>query len=344
MSQDTHAQSETMPPQAQLIQMAMAHQVSSLLRVAAQLKLADHLAEGPRTVEQLAQATKTHAPSLYRLMRTLSSMGLFAEVGEHQFSLTPMSEPLRSSVPGSVLTSVLTITGDLFTRSLGNLLYSVQTGKTAFEKEYGMPVFDWLGNHPEEASMFSDTMVGFHGAEPPAVAAAYDFSAFKTIADVGGATGNLLTTILGKYPGHRGLLFDLPHNAGDAAALLQARSMTDRVTFQPGSFFESIPSDADLYLMSHIIHDWSEDQCLTILANCRKAMGPNSRLLLIEMVLPSDNSPHPGKMLDIIMLTAPGGQERTEPEYRALLDKAGFKLTRVVPTASPVSIIEAVPA
>ena len=344
MSQDTHAQSEPMPPQAQLIQMSMAHQVSSLLRVTAQLKLADHLAEGPRTVEQLAQATSTHAPSLYRLMRTLSSMGLFAEVGEHQFSLTPLSEPLRSGVPGSVLTSILTITGDLFTRSLGNLLYSVQTGKTAFEKEYGMPVFDWLSGHPEEASMFSDTMVGFHGAEPPAVAAAYDFSAFKIIADVGGATGNLLTTILGKYPGPRGLLFDLPHNAGDAAAFIQTRSMADRVTFQPGSFFESIPSGPDLYLMSHIIHDWSEDQCLTILANCRKAMAPNSRLLLIEMVLPSDNSPHPGKMLDIIMLTAPGGQERTESEYRTLLDKAGFKLTRVVPTESPVSIVEAMPA
>src|SRR5262249_11335848 len=147
---------------------------------------------------------------------------------------------------------------------------------------------DWLAKNPQEASMFSETMVGFHGAEPAAVAAAYDFSELATVIDVGGATGNLLSAILGRYPRARGILYDLPHVGRDAPALLQARGCADRVTIEPGSFFESVPSDGDAYLLSHIIHDWAEDQCLTILGHCRRAMKPGSRLLIIEMVLPSN--------------------------------------------------------
>jgi hypothetical protein len=160
--------------------------------------------------------------------------------------------------------------------------------------------------------------------------------------DVGGASGHLLTTILGRYPALRGILFDLPHVVRDAPALIDARGLTDRVTIQAGSFFESVPGDGDAYLLSHIVHDWNEDQCLTILGNCRRAMPPDSRLLIIEMVLPAGDTPHPGKMLDLMMLIGSGGQERTEQEYGALLAKAGFRLTRVVPTASPVSVVEAV--
>ncbi len=344
MSENQPPQAEAVSPQAQLIQMAWAHQVSAMVRVAAQLKLADYLADGPHTAEELAAATEAHAPSLYRFLRTAASMGLFTEDANHRFSLTPLSEPLQSYVPGSVRTSVLLIAGDIFSRSLNSLLYSVQTGKKAFDKEFGSPIFDWLGSHPQEASMFSDLMIGFHGPETPAVAAAYDFSGFSTIADIGGATGNMITTILAKTPGSKGFIFDLPHNANAAAELIQSRGMTDRITFQAGSFFESIPAGGDIYLMSHIIHDWSEEQCLTILGNCRRAMGPNGKLLIIEMVIPPGNDPHTGKMTDMVMLTVPGGQERTEQEYRTLLDKAGFKLTRVVPTDSAVSIVEAVPA
>jgi hypothetical protein len=184
-------------------------------------------------------------------------------------------------------------------------------------------------------------MIGIHGAEPSAVAAAYDFSGLKTLVDVGGATGNLLTTILGRYPKSRGILYDLPHVVRDAPALIEARGLTDRVTIEAGSFFERVPTGGDAYLLSHVIHDWSEEQCLTVLGHCRRAMHPDSRLLLIEMVLPPGDTPHPGKMLDMMMLVGPGGQERTEQEYGTLLAKAKLRLTRVVPTESAVSVVEA---
>ena len=204
-------------------------------------------------------------------------------------------------------------------------------------------MFDWLAKHPAEASMFSETMVGLHGAEPAAVAAAYGFSEFATIIDVGGATGNLLTTILGRYPEPHGVLFDQTHVVADAAELINARGLTNRIKIEAGSFFYGVPADGEAYLLSHIIHDWNETQCLTILGNCRRAMKPSGRLLIIEMVLPTGDVPHLGKILDIIMLAIPGGQERTEQEYRVLLDKAGFQLKRVVPTESAVSIVEALP-
>jgi hypothetical protein len=341
MSENVGVRPEAQPAQHQLIRMATAHWVSRLLYVAAQMNLADCLAEGSKTAEEVAWSAAADAPSLYRVMRTLASLGLFTEDPSHRFSLTPLGEALKTGTPGSVRTSVLTLAGDLSTKSLDHLLYSVQTGKSGFERAFGMPFFDWLANHPRDASMFSETMVGVHGAEPAAVAAAYDFSEFETIIDVGGAIGNFLAGILERHSRPRGILFDLPHVVCDASALIQARGLADRISVEAGNFLESVPAAAGAYLLSHIIHDWSEAQCLTILANCRRAMKPNSRLLIVEMVLPSGNTPHPGKMLDIVMLTLTGGQERTELEYRALLDKAGFRLTRVVPTESAVSVIEA---
>jgi O-methyltransferase len=346
MTEQTLTAPEVASPQEQLIQMAWAHQVSSLVRVAALLKLADHLADGPRSAGELALATDTHARSLYRVMRTLASLGLFSEDDEHRFSLTALGEPLRSGVPGSVRTTAIAIAGGMFTAPLSELLYSVQTGKTAFGRVHGAELFEWLSQRPEEAAMFSDLMVGFHGPETAAVAAAYDFSGFETVADIGGGTGNLLTTVLGTCSGPRGILFDLPHNADGARTLIEARGMADRISFESGSFFESVPAGADVYMMSHIIHDWSEEQCLTILGNCRKAIqasGKQGRLLIIEMMLPSGDTPHMGKMTDIVMLTVPGGEERTEREYEALLSKAGFRLERVIPTNSAVSVVEAFP-
>jgi hypothetical protein len=344
MVETVRAKTEAQPPQAQLIQMATAHWVSRLLYLAAQMNLADRLSETSRTADELARSTATDAPSLYRVMRTLASLGLFTEDPSHRFSLTPLGGALKTDAPGAVRATVLTMAGDLCTKSLDHLLYSVQTGKTGFEKAFGMPLFEWLENHPTDASLFSETMVGLHGVEPVAVAAAHDFSEFETIIDVGGSTGNLLTTILGRHPHPRGILFDLPHVVHDGAALIQARGLADRIRIEAGSFFETVPAGGGVYLLSHIIHDWNEAQCLTILGNCRRAMTPGSRLLIIEMVLPTGDTPHLGKMLDIIMLAIPGGQERTEPEYGALLGRAGFQLTRVVPTQSPVSIVEAVPS
>jgi O-methyltransferase len=277
-------------------------------------------------------------------MRTLASLGIVTEDASHRFALTPLGEALRTGAPGAARASILTLAGEWVSRAMDELQYSIETGKSGFDKVYGMPVFDWLATHPEDVALFSETMVGFHGAEPPAVADAYDFAALGTIVDVGGASGHLLTTILSRFPGPRGILFDLPHVVRDPSALIASRGLTDRVTIESGSFFERVPTNGDAYLLSHIIHDWREDLCLTILGNCHRAMRPDGRVLIIEMVLPPGNTPHPGKMLDMMMLVGPGGQERTEPEYAALLDKAGFRLTRVVPTASPVSIVEAVRA
>ena len=342
MSQDSSADTATMPPQAQLSQMAMGHFVSRIVYLAARLDLADRLADGPRTAEELAGPTGTDTRSLYRLMRTLGNLGILTESATRHFSLTPLGEALKTGAPGSARASVLTIASDWWIDGIKELLYSIQTGQSGFEKALGASIFDWLSKRPAEASLFSDTMIGFHGAEPPAVAASYDFSAVATLVDVGGASGNLLSTILSQHPEPRGILFDLPHVVRDAPPLLQARGVADRVTIESGSFFDRVPPGGDAYLLSHIIHDWSEEQCLRILGNCRRSMNPAGRVLMIEMVLPEGDTPHPGKMTDLLMLVGPGGQERTEQEYDTLLRKAGFRLTSVVQTASPVSIIEAV--
>jgi hypothetical protein len=219
---------------------------------------------------------------------------------------------------------------------------TVKTGKPAFNMVFEMPVFDWLAQHPDEAQRFSETMVTVHGAEPPAVAAAYDFSSCGVIVDVGGASGHLLAHVLAKHPRPRGVLFDLPQAMTDAPARLQALGVEDRVTIHAGNAFEAVPPGADAYILSHVIHDWSEEQCVTILRNVAKAMNAGGKILIVEMVLPEGSEFHPGKMLDIVMLTIPGGEERTPKEYEALLAKAGLKTARVVPTASAVSVVEAV--
>ena len=332
------------PPHAQLVQMCLGSWVSRIVYVAVELGLADHLAAGPKDTTTLAGLTKTHAPSLYRFLRTLAGFGIVTEDSGQRFSLTPLGEAMKTGAPGSARATILTLGGSAFTRSLENLPYSLQTGKPGFDKAHGSPVFDWLAQHPQEAALFGETMIGIHGAEPAAVAAAYDFSKLGTVVDVGGGTGNLLTTILAAQKGPRGILFDLPHVGPEAMALIQQRGLTDRVTIQAGSFFDSVPKGGDAYLLSHIIHDWSEEQCLTILNHCRSAMKPGGRILIIEMVLPDGNTPHPGKLLDMMMLVGPGGQERTVSEYHALLAKAGLKIARIVPTASAVSIVEAVAA
>ena len=330
-----------LPPHAQLVQMATAHWMSHVLYVAAKLGLADHLSKGRTRVDDLAAATKTHSLSLGRFLRALGHLGLVTEDGASRFTLTPLGEALKTGAPGAARSAILTLASPWITSGWERLLDSVQTGRPGLEQALGMPIFDWLAQHPEEASLFSETMVSFHGAEPTAVAAAYDFSRMTTIVDVGGATGNLLATILDRCPESRGILYDLPHVVRDAPKLIQGRGLADRVTIVSGSFFDGVPSGGDAYLLSHIIHDWTEAQCLTILSHCRRAMAPASRVLIIEMLLPSGNTPHPGKMLDMMMLVGPGGQERTEPEYRVLLSKAGLRLTKVVPTDSAVSIVEA---
>lgn len=331
----------TAPPEAQIAEMMLSQLVSRMVWLAAALKLADHLADGARTAAELAPVTGTHAPTLHRILRTMASLGLFTEDAGHRFTLRPLGAVLKSGTPSHA--AALTLGGEMFSRSFDDFLYSAQTGKTGFAQAFGMPIFDWLAEHPTEAGLFAQTMVGFHGMEPPAVAAGYDFSKFKTIADVGGSTGNMIATILSRYATPKGVLYDLPHVVADAPAVLRARGVADRVRIEGGSFFDGVPAGADAYVLSHIIHDWNEEQCLTILGHCRRAMGSNGRLLLVEMVLPDGDTPHPGKLTDMVMLTVPGGEERTASQYDDLLARAGFRMTSVVPTASPVSVVEAVP-
>jgi O-methyltransferase domain/Dimerisation domain len=344
MTNDQAAASQALPPHAQLIQMGAASWISAVVYAAARLNIADHLAAGPRSAVELAGTTHTHVPSLHRLMRTLAGLGILTEREAQRFALTPLGEALKSGAPGSARATLIAFCSPAFWHSWEEIIYSLETGKTGFEKANGMALFEYLAQHPEDASFFSEAMVGFHGAEPPAVAKAYDFSAIKTVVDVGGATGNMLAAILSHHAAPRGVLFDRPHVVRDAPALLKARGVEERVTIEAGDFFKTVPAGGDAYLLSHIIHDWNEDQCLTILSHCRKVMKPESRLLIVETVLPTGDTPHQGKVQDMVMLVVPGGQERTEAEYAALLRRSDFRLSRVVPTGSVVSVVEALPA
>ena len=324
-----------------MIQMGTAYWLSSLVHAAAKIGLADHLADGQRSAADLAGVTRTNPRALHRFMRTLASFGVLKQNDDDTFGLTELGATLRQNAPGAARSTVLTMAGSWAWRSFGDLEYSLATGKPAMDKVCGMGIFDYLAQHPDEASLFSESMVGIHGGEPPAVAAAYDFSTIGTIVDVGGATGNMLGHILARHPQPKGVLFDRPHVVSEAPALLRAHGVADRVTIKEGNFFESVPGGGDAYILSHIIHDWTEAQCHTILGNCRKAMTTGAKLLIVEFVLPEGDTPHFGKIVDMVMLTIPGGEERTAAEYRTLLAAAGLKMTRVFPTASDVSIVEA---
>jgi hypothetical protein len=344
MAESIQAAPPSLPPHVQLIQMGAGTTVANVVYVAAKLGLADQLAGGPRSAAELAGPSDLHAPSLHRLLRTMASLGLLTEGEAQRFSLTKLGEALKTGAPGSARATLI-MQGSIWVQSsFANFIHSVRSGRTGFQEAQGMPFFEYLAHHPDDASVFSEAMVGLHGAEPPAVAAAYDFSPFGTVVDVGGASGNMLAAILAQYPKPRGMLFDRPHVIGDATRLLQATGIMDRVTIEAGDFFQTVPTGGDAYILSHIMHDWNDEQCLTILGHCRKAMKPDARLLIVEMVLPPGDAPHPGKILDMVMLVLVGGLERTEAEYAHLLDKAGFRLNRVVATQSPVSVVEAVPA
>jgi ubiquinone/menaquinone biosynthesis C-methylase UbiE len=220
----------------------------------------------------------------------------------------------------------------------------VQTGQTAFEKLFGQPIFQYLAAHPQQARIFDEGMVGVHGAETKAMLDAYDFSRFATLVDVGGGNGSLLMVTLQRHASLRGILFDRPDVIERARAGVKAAGLENRCTLMGGDFFETAPPGGDAYLMRHIIHDWNDEQCRTILRRCRKVVRPTGKLLLIESVIPPGNDPSFAKLLDLTMLVIPGGMERTETEYRELLASAGFRLERIVPTASVIHVIESVPA
>lgn len=308
--------------------------------VAAKLDLAGHLAGGPKHVDELAKLTGTHAPTLFRLLRALASEGLFAETTSRTFEMTPAAQCLREDVPNSQRAMAIMVGEEQF-RAWSELLYSVQTGEKGFDKIYGMPIFDYLGKNPEQAAIFDAAMTSIHGREAVPMLAAYDFGPYATVADIGGGNGSTLMAILKKYPQSRGMLFDLPHVVARSHENVQAAGLEDRCELVGGDFFASIPSGADVYLFRHIIHDWNDEQCVTILTNCRKALRPGGKVLVLESVIEPGNDPSFAKWLDLTMLVIPGGKERTADEYRELLAKAGLRLNKIVPTTGGISVIEA---
>jgi hypothetical protein len=333
---------EQLPPPVQMMQMITGFWTSCCIYNAAKLDIADRLANGPQTVDQLAEQTHTHAPSLYRVLRALAGTGIFTRQPDGAFANTTLSETLRADVPGSMKAMAIAQLGDHY-NAWGNLLYSIKTGEISFDKIEGMPVWQFYETHPEEGLNFMKAMTGLTGAAIMNVLPAYDFSAFDTIVDVGGGNGALLMAVLGAAPNARGIVFDEEYVTIETEKTLAAAGFADRCSVAAGSFFDSVPADADAYLMKLVLHDWNDEQSVTILRNCRKAMKPASKVLIIESVIPEGNAPHPGKFMDINMMAMTGGRERTADEFTAILGAAGLAVTNIIPTHSPLfSIIEAV--
>lgn len=332
-------------PSMTMLHMATGCWVSQAIHIAAKLGIADLLQDGGKSCDALAVATQTHAGALYRLLRALASLGVFAEISDRHFQLTPLAECLRTNVPGSLRGFAIMLGGEEHWRAWGDVLYSVRTGQPAFDHVFGAPQFEYFAEHAEAGRVFNEGMTSRSGQENDAIIAAYDFSSLGTVIDVGGGQGTLLTTILRATANTRGVLFDLPHVIASARTTIEQAGELTRCEFREGDFFDSVLSGGDAYMLKKIIHDWDDDRALSILQNCRRAITSAGRLLLMEPIIPPGNGPSFNKLLDLLMLVwTGGGKERTEAEHRTLLASAGFRLTRVMPTVSPVSIIEAVPA
>ena len=335
-----HNQSSVPPPDAVLMQMLFGAQVQKSLCVAAKLGIADLLAERPQTADELAAKTDTHAPSLYRMLRTLASVGVFAESADHEFELTPVAELLREGAQNSMRDFAVMMGEDWMWQALGELMYTVKTGGVAHEKFQGMSSFEFFQQNVEAGRVFNRAMTSFTRAVIPAIVEAYDFSGVGKLVDIAGGHGLLLAGILKANPQMKGILFDLPFVIEGAGELLDKEGVRDRVGLASGDFFQSVPAGADAYMMKHIIHDWDDESSIKILRNIHSAMNENGKVLIIEMVVPEGDEPHPSKALDIIMLVMEGGKERTKDEYRKLLEASGFRLTKVIPTKSPYSVVE----
>ncbi len=325
-----------------LSQMATGYWLSKMVYVAAKLGLADRLASGPLSVSALASSVGAQSGPLHRLMRGLASVGVFVEGEPQVFALNPAAEYLRDDHPQSVRPLTI-MAGETQFEAWADLLHSVQTGQTGFEHRFGRPLFDYLGDHPEQAAMFDRAMVSIHGRETAAILDAYDFRSFKRIVDIGGGNASQMVEILQKHRNLSGMVFDLPHVVERARDALQRANLANRCDTRGGSFFEEVPAGGDAYLLRHIIHDWDDAASAAILKTIRKAIPAHGKLLVIETVIPPGNDPCFAKLLDLTMLVIPGGLERTQDQYTTLLADAGFQLTRVVPTTGGVDVIEALP-
>lgn len=334
-----------LPPPAAMFALIMGRCVSQLIFVAAKLELADHLKHGPRTVEELAAAAEVQASPLYRVLRALASVGIFAETKDRRFKLTPLAATLQKVTPGSMHAAAQLWEGKYLEEAWEQLLHGVKTGEIPFFKAHAVSLFEYLEKHPESLKVFGETMTNVSSTENPAIAAAYKFSGIRTLVDVGGGNGSLLATILKANPKLKGVLFDL-HSVSTRAKQdrhVTARGIAERCTLESGNFFEAVPKGGNAYMMKRTLHDWDDARCAKILVNCRDAMSEKGKVLVIDAVIAPGNEPDRGKLLDIQMLVI-GGRERTKQEFAALFRNAGLKLTRVVPTKCPLSIIEGVRA
>jgi hypothetical protein len=340
--QQEDTQSSTMPPQKVILQMATGYWVSQALYVAAKLGIADLLKSGSKSCSELASSAGVHAQLLYRVMRALASVGVFAEKEQGCFTLTPLAACLQSDIPGSMRALVI-MCGKEHYQAFGDILYSLRTGESAFEHLYGMPLFQYYAQNPEAGKIFDEAMTSHTSVENADITASYDFSGFHKLVDVGGGHGNLIASILKANPKMQGMLFDLPYVIEGAKNLLEAEQVSQRCELVAGDFFESVPGGGDAYLLKRIIHSWDEKSAIAILKNCHRAMVENGKLLVVEEVIPPGNEPCFGKFMDLMMMVMfPGARERTESEYRALFKASGFQLTKIVPTRGDVSLIEGI--
>jgi hypothetical protein len=329
-----------------LLEMWSGYVVSRALYVVAELAIADHLADGPKTAAELAAATRANQGALRRLLQMLAARGVFAEEEPGRFRLTPLSACLRSGTAGSVRDTIR-MYGDMHWRSIGSLLHSVMTGEPAFEEVAGSPVWEYLAGHPDEGERFARGMANVSSLENEVIARAYDFSAFRVVIDVGGGRGGFVAEVLRANPGLRGVLYDGPDVVDRPTDLLES-GVADRCQIVAGNFFESVPGGCEVYMLKRVLDGWDDDDALRILRRCRQAIPSHGRLLNIHALVPNAG-PYSRKdvailTIDIGMLVGGRGRERTEEEFRNLYRKAGFHLNRVIPTRSLLSIIEGVPA
>jgi hypothetical protein len=342
MSDDVSISASAIPLPAVLLQLMTGYWISQAIYVAAKLGIADLLSDGPISSEVLASATRSHGPSLYRVLRGLASVGVFTEVTSGNFALTPLAALLQSSTPDSLRALAIAYNEELY-RAWADLLQSVRTGQPAFEHHFGMPVFDYYARHPEADRILNEALVNYTNQVAQGVVGTYDFSSFKTVVDVGGGYGALVAAILRNVPTAQGVLFDQPHVVAGAESFLTAAGVADRCARVGGDFFAAVPDGGDAYVLSQILHDWDDQRSLAILAQCRRAMPAHAKLLVVEFVLPSGNEPFFGKWLDLHMLVVTSGRERTGTEFDALLRASGFALARIIPTSAGPSVVEAVP-
>lgn len=340
-------QTKIAPPPVQaehfgiLMQMMSGYWVSQTIYSAARLGIADLLKEGPRTASDLAAALEANEDFLYRLMRALGTLGILAEETGKVFRLSPLGELLRADAPNTLRPIALMLGAEHY-QAWGKLSDGVMSGKTPFEMVYGSQCFEYFEKNPHASEIFNEAMTSLVENEVSVITSAYDFSQFELLVDVGGGHGRLLSGILKQNPKLSGIVFDQPHVIDGATAHFRAEGVAERAKAEGGDFFISVPGNGDAYILSHIIHDWSDERARNILENIHKAMRPGGKLLLAETVITPGAEALMGTLMDLNMLVmTPGGRERTQDEYRQLLASAGFKLQQITPVSPTVSMIEA---